>query len=405
MAATLPVTGNTEHTRPENRAFYPALDGLRAVAIFAVFWVHYASLPRLSWWGWTGVDLFFVLSGFLITGILYDTRNDIHRARNFYIRRSLRIFPLYFAFWAGVLLLAAFHQIAWRSGYWAWVFYAGNFLAPHALRAGLDPEFYTSLLFKQRADGFAPSIIVSHFWSLCVEEHFYLLWPVVIWWLRDRRRIITACIVGIVLSLLCRVALEETLPPSYLNIEVVYRFTPCRVDELLMGSLLAMLARGPSGLREISSKLVYSLAAFSLLVIAVSAVHWNQWRLLDLNQFWLNTYGFTLVGVLATAAVYASLTQRLVSSILSWRPLRELGRVSYGFYVLHPLGMGLIDRRFFHIHTRPQILLANISLFFTTWLLAWLSFHLFESPFLDLKERWTVRGVISPPPVTLGSSS
>jgi len=90
MPTSLPVTGNTERTMPENRAFYPALDGLRAIAFLMVFFQHYYSIP----WGWTGVNIFFVLSGFLITGILFDSRNDAHRARNFYIRRTLRIFPL-----------------------------------------------------------------------------------------------------------------------------------------------------------------------------------------------------------------------------------------------------------------------------------------------------------------------
>src|SRR4051812_33973991 len=89
-AAQPVVTGNTPLTQPENRAFYPALDGIRAIAFLMVFGQHYLMLP----WGWSGVDLFFVLSGFLITGILFDTRNDRHRVRNFYVRRTLRIMPL-----------------------------------------------------------------------------------------------------------------------------------------------------------------------------------------------------------------------------------------------------------------------------------------------------------------------
>ena len=81
---------------PKGRAYYPALDGLRAISFLGVFFWHYLSLP----YGWAGVDVFFVLSGFLITGILYDTRDSPHRVWNFYIGRTLRIFPLYY----GVLL-------------------------------------------------------------------------------------------------------------------------------------------------------------------------------------------------------------------------------------------------------------------------------------------------------------
>ena len=107
--SALPPAGNTAQTRPENRAFYPALDGLRAVAFLMVFGQHYLSLA----WGWTGVNVFFVLSGFLITGILFDTRDDPHRARNFYVRRSLRIFPLYYGLFAILMLL-------WPVVHWRW---------------------------------------------------------------------------------------------------------------------------------------------------------------------------------------------------------------------------------------------------------------------------------------------
>ena len=117
------VTGNTTRTEPENRAFYPALDGLRAVAFLMVLLEHYNQFP----WGWAGVDLFFVLSGFLITGILFDSQNDTYRVRNFYVRRTLRIFPLYY----GILLLILFlwPLVHWQLS-WAWMVwpaYLGNF--------------------------------------------------------------------------------------------------------------------------------------------------------------------------------------------------------------------------------------------------------------------------------------
>jgi peptidoglycan/LPS O-acetylase OafA/YrhL len=89
---------NAPQSMPAKRAFYPALDGLRAVAFLMVFFHHYMRLP----WGWSGVDFFFVLSGFLITGILFDTRHDFHRFRNFYVRRTLRIFPLYYGIILGM---------------------------------------------------------------------------------------------------------------------------------------------------------------------------------------------------------------------------------------------------------------------------------------------------------------
>ena len=113
---------------PENKLYFPALDGIRAVGVLMVFFQHYeaALFPRLAW-GWAGVDIFFVLSGFLITGILYDTRSSPTRLRDFFLRRMLRIFPLYY----GVLLAAAaltpvFHWL-WNPAWILWFTYLGNY--------------------------------------------------------------------------------------------------------------------------------------------------------------------------------------------------------------------------------------------------------------------------------------
>src|SRR5665213_1679679 len=99
-------------------AYYVALDGLRAVAVIMVFFKHYGEGKFFLFnWGWTGVDIFFVLSGFLITGILYDSQQKPHRYRDFYIRRTLRIFPLYYAVWLVILLAAPIAQWQWN---WRW---------------------------------------------------------------------------------------------------------------------------------------------------------------------------------------------------------------------------------------------------------------------------------------------
>ena len=171
----LPPTGNTELTRPENRAFFPALDGLRAVAFLMVFGQHYLALA----WGWTGVNIFFVLSGFLITGILYDTRADPFRVRNFYIRRTLRIFPLYYGVFLVLLLLTPLLHWHWNRYWTLWPLYLGNFLrflSPLSLLRGSALEY--------AADAHLSSVrlphtelYLGHFWSLCVEEQFYLIWP------------------------------------------------------------------------------------------------------------------------------------------------------------------------------------------------------------------------------------
>src|SRR6202000_347050 len=112
----MPVAGNTPVSAPENRAFYPALDGIRAVAFTLVFLIHYLRLP----WGWSGVNIFFVLSGFLITGIVLDTRVDTLRAPIFYVPRTLRIFPLYYGVMLVLLLLQPLLHCQWTSLWLAW---------------------------------------------------------------------------------------------------------------------------------------------------------------------------------------------------------------------------------------------------------------------------------------------
>lgn len=172
MMSQLPPTANTPLTRSENNTFYPALDGLRGVAFLMVFGVHYLSLA----WGASGVNVFFVLSGFLITGILFDSRDDRFRVYNFYLRRTLRIFPLFYGLF--VFLLVSTPLLHWRwNRYWLfWPLYLGNFLhfaspvaqVPHtALQLAADGHL-TSARFPRS------ELYLGHLWSLCVEEQFYL---------------------------------------------------------------------------------------------------------------------------------------------------------------------------------------------------------------------------------------
>jgi peptidoglycan/LPS O-acetylase OafA/YrhL len=235
------VTGNTRHTQAENRVFYPALDGLRAVAFLMVFLQHYYFLP----WGWTGVNVFFVLSGFLITGILFDTRDDLHRARNFYVRRTLRIFPLYYGIMLVLLLLNPVFHWRWNWYWTAWPLYLGNFLrfiSPSAL-------VWESPLFVA-ADAWLKSqahhtvLYFGHFWSLCVEEQFYLMWPWVVFWTRKRRTLLWICGCAVVVVPLLRVWAQASSPDWMLQGELLYRVTPFQLDSLLLGGLVALLWRG-----------------------------------------------------------------------------------------------------------------------------------------------------------------
>jgi peptidoglycan/LPS O-acetylase OafA/YrhL len=393
------VTGNTRHTAPENRVFYPALDGLRAVAFLMVFFQHYYYLP----WGWTGVNVFFVLSGFLITGILFDTRDDRHRARNFYVRRTLRIFPLYYGIFLVLLLFNPLLHWRW-SWYWvAWPLYLGNFLrflSPSILVFDSPIRIAADAWLKGATTHTV--LYFGHFWSLCVEEQFYLIWPWVVFWVRSRKALLWVCGSAVVLVPLLRLAAEATAPGWMLQGELLYRATPFQLDSLLLGGLVALLLRGAH--RETLLVVGRIVAAILVLVVAIylaytihpSAV--PNWHYGYHYAAWKFTWGLTFVNVLTASLVVCCLRAKgWLVQILSWSPLRWLGRISYGAYVFHEIlhnyywiFVVYLGRRFGLMAAHP-FAMTILPALPCTLLIAWASFRLFESPFLELKERWTVR--------------
>ena len=394
----MPVTGNTELTRPENRAFFPALDGLRAVAFLLVFFQHFYDLP----WGWTGVNIFFVLSGFLITGILFDTRDDTHRARNFYIRRTLRIFPLYYGIFLGLLLLWPIFHWQWTAAWLTWPLYLANYLrlvpgsdVPNSpLNLAANAWLTTPLLPRTQ-------IFLGHFWSLCVEEQFYLVWPWIVFWIRSRRTLLWICGLSVVIVPLLRLLAQHTAPAWMLHGNM-FNATPFQLDSLLLGGLLALLWRG--GLRDRLLTIGrFSASLFALLSIAflLHSVHLQavpNWREAYHYPVWRGTFGITFVNLFAAALVLCCISPSgWLVRLLSLRPLRWLGRVSYGAYVFHDIFHDLYVHTSITLSHRSPFVAAHhsavaILLGLTcTFFFAWLSFRFFETPFLNLKERWTIR--------------
>ncbi len=384
------VTGNTGETRPENRAYYPALDGLRALALILVVAQHYIYLP----WGWTGVDLFFVLSGFLITGILYDTRDARHRVRNFYIRRTLRIFPLYYGVFLVLLLSTPFLHWQW-SRYWIlWPLYLGNFIRFfHPFSQ--NPDFLWAGDAWLKSTGRLHTVLyLGHFWSLCIEEQFYFIWPPVVFLIKDRRRLMAICLAVMVALPILRELAVLLLPRAFIDLEFTYRFTPLRIDALLLGGLLALLLRGPERLAVLAALRWFARIAFPLAAIYLFHSLWRHYLTYQ-PPVWRLTWGFTVIDLLAASLIALCLIPgSLLYRALSVRPLRSLGKISYGAYVFHDIPHHLyafiIEAKiaphisFIHTHARPSIALLG---FVGTLILAWLSFRFFESPFLNLKER------------------
>jgi peptidoglycan/LPS O-acetylase OafA/YrhL len=328
-------------------------------------------LSQMEAGGWLGVDLFFVLSGFLITGILDKSLNQPHYFRNFYIRRSLRIFPLFYGVFAFLLLLTPLLHLQWHWGHLWSLVYAQN------IAFNVDPSLQTVV----------PYVAIGHFWSLAVEEQFYMLWPLTLWLVRDRRQMIRLCLGGVIAANLMRLGLWHWLPASEAS-DWIYKELPTHMDGLLLGAC-AVLAIRKRSVEDIlrRTRLLFYAALAVLLAVCVSA------RDLDYRSYQMSTIGYTAVAVVfAGLLLRALIPGSLLSRFFSGRILRFFGRYSYGMYVYHYLfNPALVTMRTWlqaqlHIRILGGILAAAITFALSTCA-AVASYHLFESRFLKLKDR------------------
>jgi peptidoglycan/LPS O-acetylase OafA/YrhL len=321
--------------------------------------------------GWLGVQLFFVLSGFLITGILIDTRDSKNYWRSFLGRRVLRIFPLYYAVLFAAFVVApllghapegAQHQI------WLWT-YVGNF-----------------------AKSFGRSVpVLPHFWSLSVEEQFYLLWPLIVHRL-PLRGLVIVCIALAVGALASRLLIR----PTVLGPEAVYAFTMCRVDALALGALAAVAARDPRLRATLTARRAFLRVIAVSLCLVMFVVTRGAGRVgFTMQIFGYSAYAIAFALIIVDVALAAA-SDRFVR-MLSLAPLRAVGRYSYAMYVFHhPLhtliGLPLVARI---IGLRePGIAFALTYLCLgglAVFVAGVLAFHIFEKHFLTLKRHFEAR--------------
>jgi len=344
------------------RGHMPALDGMRGIAILLVLAHTFDVIQTRNGMGhdidlaldtgWIGVQLFFVLSGFLITGILLDTRSKPHYFRTFWIRRVLRIFPLYF----GVLAVAT---AAGAASIYLWT-YTSNFAAPLG----------------------HPEPVFPHFWSLAVEEQFYLVWPLVVR-LAGRRGVVALSFVLSALAIASRVYVR-----SHLGIESAYQFTPCRMDALAIGAGVAALIRGDGVRRIVANSRASLLGGIGSGILLGGAVLGHLAR----TSAAMQASGYTLIAVgFAVLLIGALPPHRIPARILSWSPLRRIGTYSYGMYVFHApfhilVGLPLLERLHWKQGTAFGVAYM-IGATLVTLALAALSYHLYERRFLALKQR------------------
>ena len=367
----------------------PALDGLRGVAIILVMLHHFtfyrptsgidALVGNVVFFFWTGVDLFFVLSGFLITGILLDSRGSERYFTSFYARRILRIFPLYYL----VLFLA--------------LVVLPNFPSVHAVLTGQDhsvelpPQwpfwlYLTNISVAERGwmHGW-----VDIGWSLAIEEQFYLVWPLVIW----------LCPPRLVVWLCTAIFVAEVFARSFARARDfqslwIYVLTWYRLDGLAIGALLAVALR--RGIMPALDRLVPAVVIVGVAgLIAVTILGGHTW-------WWnrrMQQFGYSLIAVLAGAMLVSAISRpadSLWPRMLSAGWLRAFGAYSYCLYLIHLPVMRAVREYVFNPDDYATLAVApwvGQVLFYPVatapaFALAWLSWRFFEAPILKLKARF-----------------
>ncbi len=381
-------------------AHVPALDGVRGLAIALVFARHLSLLPwfRLSssatdravagvaGAGWIGVDLFFVLSGFLITGVLLNDRDRpapmTAKLGRFYWRRTLRIMPLYYVACAILFFVVpalpyfrAQPEIAMlrQSEPWYWL-YGVNLLG--VVHGGASTPFNT-----------------GHFWSLAVEEQFYLVWPLVV--LATSRKTLIRIVAGLIVAgpfirLACLAFLGSAGPSA------AYTISFARVDVLGVGAMLAVMYRGDRNLWTRVQAVTPWCGAVALAFFALIAVR----RGVDASHDpVMQTVGYSVValgmGSLVLILLRSDEPAAPLKRFFSARVLRTLGKYSYCLYIVHYPLMAVMGLAWSHVHI-PLILGSQLPswiaygaiLAASSLTIAWVSWRLLESPILAMKDRF-----------------
>lgn len=403
MTSAMP-TGSDQRLRP--------IDGLRGIAVLLVMQYHYWGLAYglfsrpstlgidefvddVMKFGWIGVDLFFVLSGFLITGILLDVKGRGGYFRSFYARRALRILPPYYLFLLFVIVVIPLVPV-----------FSGGFEAVAQSEALREDQFWFWTFLLNIGTSFvvfdmdAP-FTHGHFWTLAVEEQFYLVWPMVVL-LVARARLVYVCFGLIVTAFLFRIAFTEGAWSSVLTEQAV-SLLPSKMDTLAFGALIAIAVR--DGSLERLTRFAPAGAIACAAIIVVLAFRNGGFLPGDIEVI---QWGYLPVAVLFACVVMLALEAQPSSLMfrgLTTPALLEVGRYSYVMYIVHIL-VGVELARQVAVNDwwgRPGGTEIPFNIVFClvataiTFGIAWVSWRVLEQPILAQKRRFTYDAPASKP--------
>ncbi len=370
----------------------PELDGLRGLAVLAVVLGHYFGEVRHGFYilaaGWVGVDVFFTLSGFLIGGILLDNRGASNFFSTFYMRRTCRIFPIYFVTIPLVLV-----YIGAYSSSVAWIDPA----LPVGTYLTYTQNLYMTYIGSQGNSWLLPT------WSLAVEEQFYILLPLIVFFVSPRGLFR----ISLVLIFVAPIIRASMLFAGGTHQIGAYVLLPCRWDLLFLGVIAALIWRDQRLWALVRTRNALPLKVAALACGWITVATMSAERLLDVPL--LHSVGLLFLGICTASYILLIVSDFYRGTILKSRGLCFFGSISYGLYLIHQPVAGLLHGLL--LGTRPDTAnvpqtLVTVAALITSVVLAWLSWKFFESKMVQIGHQWKyARRELAMDPTRLGDQS